>query len=789
MIQRLVELLWRHNARIMVLLLACALMSVFGASRLRLDGDLARLLPQHAPSANGLARLETDYGSQIGQLTIILSGGDADQRRAFADALVPSLASIPEIARVEHVDPRSELTPWRLLYMDRADLDTIAERIERRIRWERKRANPLFADLSDEPPSVDLSDVEARYKDRQPTRTYYEDGQGAQGRLLLFLHPTFPASDLGRTSRLVTRVQSIVSDHLAKNAPDLSCAYTGRYQKRVEQQQLLIADTSRATALALSLICAFLLLYFLRLRPVLIVLAPLILGTLATMSIARLIFGDLNILTGFLGAVLMGLGVDYGIHLATRFYAHRAKGLDPKEAMCATLATTGRANLWAGLTTMIALGSLAVSDFRAFREFGVIALIGMATIQLAYLIALPTLVFALDPTPPARGTLASVLAHRAARLSPIRPITALAALVTICGLALASLSPSMRLNESFDLLVARNTPSWPLDEQVNTILGRSQTPAVVLVQDDAHAQRVVQTLKERQAKDPNGFALASTLTLSDAIPAEQDAKRATIARLIEQIDRIPEQRRSSELKSLDAELRAIHTSPPLSAATLPKNLTAPLSRRDPAQGSVVLVFPAVNLNQPSGMRAFTEVTRGLPDPAGQPTLDAIGESHLLYDILAYVTRDVRLMSIITLSGLVLVAFLAFGPSFDALFCLLAIGLGLTSATGLLVARGEQLNFISALILPIWLGLGVDASFHMLGALREGPRDRTAHIATAVSVSGAFITSMIGFGAMSLAGHPGLASLGRAALYGLALILTLQLSIVALVAAWRARRDT
>jgi uncharacterized protein len=784
MIQHLVDFIWRHTGRMMLALLAATLLGVFGASRLRLDGDLARLLPQTAPSAMGLARLESDYAAQVGQLAILISGGDAAQREAFAQELAPALRSVPQVQRVELVDPRSELTPWRLLYMERADLDTIATRIERRIRWERKRANPLFAGLDDEPPSIDMSDVEARYKEREATRTYYEDPAG--GRLLLFVHPTFAASDLTRTTTLVQRIDAVTRDHIQRRAPSLSYAFTGRYQKRVEQQGLLVADIGRATSIATGLLCLFLLLYFARLRPVLIVLAPLVLGTLVAMAIAHLIFGDLNILTGFLGAVLLGLGVDYGIHLTTRFYALRAEGMDARAAMRATLSSTGRANLWSGLTTMIALGSLAISDFRAFREFGVIALLGMASIQLAYLIALPTLIFALDAEPPARATLASAIARRAAARRWGRAPALIAGALLALGVGLATQAPGASLDESFDMLMDKNTPSWPLDVEVNQILGRSQTPAVVLAEDAPHAAKIVAALRERMVSDPNGGAIASVLTLEDALPVEQEDKRAIITRLVEQIDRVPEQRRSEELRELDAELRAITTAPPLSPATLPVNLTTPLMRKDLEGGRVVLIFSGVDLNRPEGMHAFTSVTRGLPAADGTPTLDAIGESHLLSDILDYVKRDVRTMMIITMAGLVLVALLAFGFTANALLCLLAIGLGLCGATGLLVLRHESFNFINALILPIWLGLGVDASFHMLLTLGESGEDRAAPIATAVSVSGAFITSMIGFGAMALAQHPGLASLGRAALSGLGFILIMELCVAALIAAWRRR---
>ena len=54
---------------------------------------------------------------------------------------------------------------------------------------------------------------------------------------------------------------------------------------------------------------------------------PVFIGLAWTYGITFLIFSKLNILTGFLGAVLGGLGTEHGIHLLTRYSTLRGQGV------------------------------------------------------------------------------------------------------------------------------------------------------------------------------------------------------------------------------------------------------------------------------------------------------------------------------------------------------------------------------------------------------------------------------------------------------------------------------
>ncbi|MEZ4460277.1 MAG: MMPL family transporter [bacterium] len=595
--ERLVRAIARRPIAFLLLFAVVSVGLFFGASHVRLDGDLARLLPDSSPTVIGLRKLERVYGDEIGRITVVLSGPDAQRNRDAADALTVDLAALEGVDRIEDKDPRADLRPLRLLYMDTEDLRVIDERLSKRIRWEKQHANPLFADLGNRPrPEVDLSDIEAKYEGRTGERTYYV---GPKGEVLVFVHPNFPASKLDESRRLVSAVEAQVQKTLAKHE-GVQGALTGRYVKRIEQQDILTSDITRATPLALLLLALFLVAYFRSIVSAVYVVVPLAIGTAAGLTFAMLVFGNLNILTGFLGAILMGLGVDYGIHLISRYLEVRRSVADPATAWLTGFQTAGRASIYAAATTMIALGSLAVSTFRAFFEFGVIAMGGIFLILLTYALVLPALLF-LSPNRNLRPSLAGVfgtfLANRLkafpAQERPLHlkaMIAASAVVLVLAGTLGAWGLPDVRFDRTFASLAMTEGQTWQLDQMVNEILGESQTPAVVMVDNDAHMRAVVGELKRRQG-EPGGNAIGGVLSLQDVIPADQPAKLEILQGLRDRIENVPASARSEQLKDFLAEMQTVTEHGALTKANLPKNIYVPFSRRDDPNAGIVLVMP------------------------------------------------------------------------------------------------------------------------------------------------------------------------------------------------------
>ena len=174
-------------------------------------------------------------------------------------------------------------------------------------------------------------------------------------------------------------------------------------------------------------------------------------------------------------------------------------------------------------------------------------------------------------------------------------------------------------------------------------------------------------------------------------------------------------------------------------------------------------------DRPSMLYSLAEVIRNVPIGDGE-TIDGISDSLLLVDILESVARDGTVMMLVTVVGMLLIALIAFRRPKRIFILFFTIGCAAIGALGWVGLFGVKFNFINMLVVPIWLGLGVDAAFHLMVREEESPGDFNGFIATAVAVSAAFLTSVIGFGSMLVTSHSGLFSMGAIACIGLLAIL-------------------
>lgn len=120
-------------------------------------------------------------------------------------------------------------------------------------------------------------------------------------------------------------------------------------------------------------------------------LAPLLVGIFWTMGFMALAFGQLNYFTVMMGLVLMGLGIDFTIHLVSRYGYERGHGADLESALERMLGGTGTGVLTGGLTTAAAFFALLIADTRGVYEFGFAAGAGVVLTLVAVMLTLPTL--------------------------------------------------------------------------------------------------------------------------------------------------------------------------------------------------------------------------------------------------------------------------------------------------------------------------------------------------------------------------------------------------------------
>lgn len=154
--------------------------------------------------------------------------------------------------------------------------------------------------------------------------------------------------------------------------PGVNVGVTGEPVLELDEMQQSQKDSTLATIISLGLSAAiFIIGYNQTGRPLKAVLA-LVVGLGYTMGYATLTVGHLNILTITFVPMLIGLAIDFGVHLITRYEEELRHGRTEHEAMEKAMVNTGQGILTGCFTTAGAFFAMALTDFKGIQEMGVI---------------------------------------------------------------------------------------------------------------------------------------------------------------------------------------------------------------------------------------------------------------------------------------------------------------------------------------------------------------------------------------------------------------------------------
>jgi uncharacterized protein len=778
-----------HRRPLVGLAMAGVLTAVgaFLSAQLPVVADLEKLLPQTFRSVKDLEPVKERFGG-IGHVIFVGMDAEPEQLKAWADEMAPRIQS--ELQGIRYVDYKpvgSFFKPRGLYYLPLEDVTELTSRITAYEKYVRRQANPMLVKLDEEEvPSLDMSDLIAKQGLRSDQRLakagqdYYLDP--VKKVVFVMAKPVTTASNLAFSQKLVEDSEAFISKmDLKKWGPNFHVGLTGTYKYKVDQQRQITNDMTNASILALIIMLLYLAFHFRSGLAVALVLGPVFAGLAWTYGITFLIFGKLNIMTGFLGAVLGGLGTEHGIHLLTRYSTLRSEGKSSEDATREAFEHTGASALVSSIVAALTFTAISFSEFRAFREFGVIASVGMLVVFAAYFFILPGCLglaarFGWKPSTKTSGSTSEV-----ARLLPrfYKPVAFGIGLIVVFFIALM---PRITFNYDFHALEDSSLPSFTLDKEVNRILGYTAEPVVILTNDTATEHAAVAEVKARrkakiaeQGKSTIDFVSA----LDDLVPGDQVEKR-------EQIDKLARTLAKVKPESLDAAARpkfdllktavddAQKINVPFTRADVPESLRRQFQGVKETGGGFVLVFPNIRLSDGLQVLKFSDEVSDLKLSTGA-TVSAAGEAMVLADVLRMVQREGYPILLGAILAVILAMWVTLGSLKEALICMMPTALSLAALIGLMTVIHQPFNYLNIIIIPVLIGTTVDAGVHLISRLRDAHGNFTPVFAeTGRAICGGLVTSGVGFAAMMLADHPGLNSLGRLANLGFAMNLVVMI---------------
>lgn len=793
----------RHRRAVLLGFLLICGGALWGVSRLRLSEDFTDMLPLSEPAIAEQFEALRSF-RQADRLFVDVSANSPETLAEAADAMAGALENIPGLEDIRHrLDAggfQAEWERWQKQLpelLDASDLDALRARlqpaaIEKRLAWFRQALSQpqglLLKDAVLRDP-VGLGDALAERL--QALRAGLGGVRTTGGRLtspdgrhaLISAVPQFPASNRPRSARLITEVLSAartVEQRYADAA--VKVAVTGAHRVALDNATLILRDAALTAAVAA--LGVFLLIWWVyrRLRIALLTLAPPLFGGLAATAVLGLTGEWVSAIALGCGSILIGITDDYGNHVL-----YRADDGAPgdRPSLPALLARLALPLAFSALVTMAAFLVLLLSPVPGHRQLGWFAASGVLFAALFAIVILPLLMPA-QPRVEARPLPLTPVVDRALRWCDRRR-RALAALLALVSVACATGAMRLRFEGDITRLNGLTAATRRDERTVQATWGQVLGQTVLAVSAPSIEEALEKNERVREILER--FEARQTITSFSSVASLLPSARSRQTNLQAWRAWWTEDRRmelSNTLGRAAAPLgfRADSFHPFLESLAMSEPRDKPTLRAADLRGSVLAPYVQADARRVSicslakvpDARAFQTlrdaVRREVPGAA------LLNKAVLTEDISRLARKGLLAFALLVLGLNALLLRLLLGRMVLVGVTLLPILASILWTLGTLGWLGLPINIANCIFVIFVVGVGIDYSLHLVAAKLERWRGYPDQLATTGgSVTVCALTTLLGIGALILARHPALYSVGLTALLGMTFSLAATLLLV------------
>lgn len=400
-------------------------LSVISASDLQMDMRWSDMLPEGDPMAQEFERIINEYKSA--STILIVVQGDEQRIKGFADRIAPRIEELKEyIERVDYKLDKEFFSNHGFMLAETQDLETMQE---------------MFGNLNLVPFFDNINDnFEREYVGNEnalSTKTKEDDAARAidgflswlqtmdrfisepekasqaladsaieqflygdsyfisydKKTLLLSCKPSFSSIDIDKDIASTIAIEQILEE-AEKEFPDVRAGLTGVIPLQKMEMEYMEKTMLISSVLALLLVIALFIISFRMWSAPILAGLNLVIAIIITVGVVSVTIGRLNMMTSVFAVILIGLGIDYSIHLISVYNERRNIDPDRASAMEETFARSGSGIVTGALTTAAAFFALAISSTRGIKEMGIVLGIGILSAMFTSLAGLPAVLSA-----------------------------------------------------------------------------------------------------------------------------------------------------------------------------------------------------------------------------------------------------------------------------------------------------------------------------------------------------------------------------------------------------------
>ncbi len=628
--------------------------------------------------------------------------------------------------------------------------------------------------------------------------------------LFVLLSPKETQNDFTGSKNAIESIRGVIRE-VRERHPEVNVGLTGSDVISSDEMYTTKNDVELASKIALAGVALLFIIAFRGVvKPILAVVSLLVaLGW--SMGYTTLSVGHLNIMSVVFTTILIGLGIDFGIHILERYREERRHGEDVHASMLATLRGTGRGNLTGAITTAIAFGSMAFTDFIGIAELGVIAAGGILLCWLSMVLLLPALVcleerwrslsYNMPDAQPQKEKLLLSIFNRYGVIIAVSAVMIAWAVWRTLGLSfdynLLNLQAKGTEAVEWELKIIENAKraTWYVavisdseDESRQKYEAIRKLPSVgkidsiftALPERQDEKIKIIKELAEELpefvvAKDDESFSLEDFDTTVKNIrfklrKKEKSGKRDDVfeaSQLVEEIRKslestepaVATKRMAAFSKTLFEDYRQVVSD--LNKSLKPERIQLDsmpdlLKKRFIGKNGkhLLLVYPGINIWERPQMEQFLKEMRAIDPEVTGNAVHMFESSRLM--INGYIQGGIYAMIAIIIYLLWSLRSVA-----STLLVLIPTLVGSFWTVGFMDLLDVRFNMANLVILPLIIGIGVVNGVHILHRYRENPGKDNIVLSksTGQAVVLSSLTTMVGFGSLMAADHQGVYSLG------------------------------
>jgi predicted RND superfamily exporter protein len=747
--------------------------------------DIQELLPTTSRSVIDLKEV-TERLESIDNLAVLVFSENTRASKRFVIDLAKNLERYPKsvIASVDYRIDR-ELKFFKehqALYIDLADLIRVKRYIRDRIEYEKELYNPLNIFRPDEipEPKLDFMILKEKYRGKAAGFARFPEGfyatPDAKKRAVLVNIPGNSAG-IDKAKELKRAVEKTISDLNPKSyAPDLEIKFTGGVEDSIEEQDALVADLELSTVLVTIIVTLGMLAFYKSVRATFALMASLLMGTFWTFGVSYFVVGYLNANSAFLGSIVLGNGVNFGIIYLARYIEERRQNRSNREANQMAMSETATSTWTAALAAGLSYGSLVLTGFRGFKQFGIIGLIGMILCWLSAFTLLPAFLtlldkikpfnFAKSKAPKARfsGAIACMVGRFPKQIWALSLLFTLASVYTFTKFSPHILETDLsKLRNKESMLHGSMFYSAHLDE----IFQRYLSPLVILPHSRDNARKIATLLRKTKAEEGDRSLIASVQLLDDFLPTQQTKKIAVLRQIRNLLPPRLLRRLSESDQALVREFLSDKVLKPIKQSDLPPLVLSKFTEKDGSVGKMVLVEPPLTNEMWEGQNLinFVDQLRTAADSIEEGAAVA-GSLTITADMIRAITQDGPKATLCAFLAVIILVVLLFRRVEIIAWVLLTLLLGVLWLAGIVLGFDLKINFLNFIALPITFGIGVDYGVNIFQRYRHGKEsilEVIKHTGGAVGLCS--FSTIVGYMSLLIASNQGFVSFGLLAVAG------------------------